>query len=214
MRPNISDLSTLAPFTGGTDESLTVATTVSATATIGSGANGTVTITVDTAGEDGNDYTVEVVTGTGNNSPLAAALVGTAITVTLATDGSGDPDALANTATLIAAAIDGLSGVSAAASGTGGDAISAAEGPTSFTGGVSSYALAGGYAGKTVAVLVTVGAQPVRVTFDGSHPTASNGHYWVAATEKVLSPKAARSARFIRSGATSSDIHATPLAEG
>lgn len=214
MRPNISDLSTLAPYSGGAEENLTVGTTVAATADIGGGTDGTVTITVDTAGAGGNDYTVEVELGSGLSQPLAAAINGTAITVTLATDGSGDPDDAANTATLIAAAIDALTGVSAAASGTGGDPIDTAEGPTSFTGGISSYSLTGPFTGDLVNVLVTVGTQPVRVTFDGSEPTSTNGHYWVAATERILSRKLATQAKFIRQGGTNSDIHATALGAG
>ena len=110
----------------------------SATATIGSGANGTVTITVDVAGTAGNAYTIEVNFGVGNNQPLAANLSGTDIVVTLATDGSGNPDNTANTATLIAAAIHALAGVSAVASGSGATAISTESGPTSFTGGAAA----------------------------------------------------------------------------
>jgi hypothetical protein len=56
---------------------------VSATATLGSGDNGVVTITVDTPGTEGNAYTVAAVLGSGNNIPLSASLVGSAITVTL-----------------------------------------------------------------------------------------------------------------------------------
>lgn len=106
----------------------------SADADIGSGANGTVTTTVDTPGVGGNSYTIEVTVPAGT-SPLTVTLVGTAITVALDVTG-GVPNAAANTATLIAAAIDAEAGISAVASGTGADSISSAEGPTTFTGGV------------------------------------------------------------------------------
>lgn len=106
----------------------------SATADIGSGANGTVTTTIDTPGEGGNSWTIEVVVP-GGTSPLSVSVVGMAITVSLDVT-AGVPNAAANTATLVAAAIDGEAGISAVASGTGADSLTSAEGPTSFTGGV------------------------------------------------------------------------------
>lgn len=112
---------------------------ISATADIGAGDNGVVTTTVDTAGTDGNNYTIEVVEGVGNNVPLSAAIVGKAVTVTLGTDGAGDPDDTKNTATLVTAAIEALANVSASASGTGATPLTAAEGPTSFTGGIDQW---------------------------------------------------------------------------
>lgn len=110
----------------------------SSSVAIGSGDNGVVTISVDAAGVAGDAYTVVVEDGVGNSQPLAADLSGTALTVTLATDGGGDPDDAANTATLVAAAIDGETGVSAAASGTGASVIEAAT-VVSFAGGRNPY---------------------------------------------------------------------------
>jgi hypothetical protein len=104
-------------------------------ADIGAGANGTVQIAVDLAGDAGNDYSIHVVVGVGNDVAMSAALVGTAITVTLGTDGSADPDDTKNTATLIAAAVNALSGITSQATGTGADALDTAAGPSSFTGG-------------------------------------------------------------------------------
>jgi len=112
-----------------------LATAVAASAAIGAGADGTVTVTASLTGDQGNDLTIEVVAGVGVSQALAAAKSGNAITVTLATDELEAPDDAANTATLIAAAVDALDGVTAAASGTGATAIDAAEGPTTFTGG-------------------------------------------------------------------------------
>lgn len=106
-------------------------------ADIGGGADGTVTTVVDAPGPDGDDYTIEVVVGAGNDIAMSAAIVGTAITVTLGTGGAGAVDNAKNTATLVAAAISLLSGVTATASGTGATALTTAEGPTSFTGGVA-----------------------------------------------------------------------------
>lgn len=114
-------------------------TATAASAAIGSGANGVVTTTVDTAGFAGNGYTIRVVAGVGLNQALAAALATKAITVTLATDGAGAPDDTANTATLIAAAVDALAGVSAVASGSGATPISAAVSAVSFTGGRDAF---------------------------------------------------------------------------
>jgi len=112
-----------------------LATAVAAVATIGAGENGAVTVTASLTGDQGNNLTIEVVEGTGVDQALAAAKDGDAIVVTLATDGDELPNDAANTATLVAAAVDALDGVTAAASGTGGTAIDTAEGPTAFTGG-------------------------------------------------------------------------------
>lgn len=112
---------------------------IGATADIGTGDNGTVTTTVDLGGTDGNNFTIEVEVAVGVDQALAAAIVGQAITVTLGTDGAGDPDDAKNTATLVAAAVDALADVSASASGTGNDPLTGAEGPTSFTGGIDQW---------------------------------------------------------------------------
>lgn len=116
---------------------------------IGSGANGTIQLAVEETGVVGNDYDVEVVEGDGLDLPLTVALLPTTtlgghattdlrhLVVTLATDGSGDPDDTANTALLIATAItDAGLGFLALATGTGVTPISAAEGPTSFANGL------------------------------------------------------------------------------
>lgn len=116
-------------------------TAQAASATIGSGANGTVTITVDAAGSAGNLYTVTAAVAVGNSQALAAAIVGTAITVTLGTDSGGLADATKNTATLITAAVDALAGVAATASGNGTGTILVASGPTTFAGGRDTFTL-------------------------------------------------------------------------
>ncbi len=106
-----------------------------ATASIGSGGNGVVTIVAAEAarGAAGNAYTVSVVVPAGT-SGLSVALVGSVITVNLAVSG-GVVVGASNTATLVAAAIDALANFTATASGTGATQFSIAEGPTAFTGG-------------------------------------------------------------------------------
>lgn len=95
-------------------------TRAAATATIGAGANGVVSIAVEAAGEAGNDYSVEVVSGAPSlNVAMEADLVGDVLTVTLGTDGTGALAPAKNTALLVAAAIDALDEFSATASGTG-----------------------------------------------------------------------------------------------
>lgn len=108
---------------------------VKASQTIGSGDNGTVTVEYDFVGTDGNSYTITVAEGSGNDVDLSAALSGTDITVTLGTDGAGALDATKNTATLVAAAIDALTNITATASGTGETALAAAEAEQDFSGG-------------------------------------------------------------------------------
>lgn len=107
---------------------------VQATAQIGSGENGVVTITVEEAGTEGNDYSVVAVLGSGNNIPLSAALVGNVLTVTLGTDSSGVADSTKNKAILVAGAIDDLAEFSATHSGGGGTAVPVTA-STEFSGG-------------------------------------------------------------------------------
>lgn len=108
-----------------------------ATADIGTGSNGTVTVTAegDHTGEAGNSLAVEVVTPSGT-SGLSASFASNLLTVNLSVSG-GTPVGVDNTATLVAAAIDALPEFAAAASGTGADSLSSPEGPTSFAGGVT-----------------------------------------------------------------------------
>lgn len=110
-------------------------TAVSATAQIGSGGNGTITLTIVATGGAGNGYTVRAVLGAGNDVALSAALVGLAITITLGTDAEGLADDTKNTATLITAVLDALTGIDAATSGSGATPISAAFSAVAFSGG-------------------------------------------------------------------------------
>lgn len=119
---------------GGSFAALSLVDPASATADIGSGDDGTVTTTIDDAGEGGNDWTIEVKVPTGT-SPLSVDITGTDIVVNLAVDGDVPVDA-DNTAAQVAAAIDAEAGVSATASGTGSDPLTSVEGPNNFTGGV------------------------------------------------------------------------------
>jgi hypothetical protein len=106
----------------------------SASARVGSG-DSEVLITVDEPGEAGNDYTVAVVDGVGASQPLLASLTGgTALVVSLATDGAGAPDAAANTGVKVAQAIAAVAGLSAGITGAGTDPV-AAQAVTGFSGG-------------------------------------------------------------------------------
>lgn len=133
-----------------------------ATASIGSGANGTVTVEAgeDLAGSDGNGatITVEVPSGT---SALSVSVADNDITVSLDVT-AGVPNPAANTATLIAAAIDALSNFSATASGTGADSISTAEGPTLFTGGTTDVIRGLSWDGGTMVNLTGPGTYILR----------------------------------------------------
>ncbi len=137
-------------YVGGGTLITEVVAAVKATATIGEGTDGTVTIERDTAGVAGNTYTVEVVEGVGNSVAMSAVLTSTDLVVTLGTDVSGDLDPAKNTATLVAAAIHAESGISATASGTGGTALPVAEPVKNFTGGADSYTEIIGWDSPTV----------------------------------------------------------------
>lgn len=112
------------------------------TATIGSGTNGTVTITAKDngtyAGSLGNGINVAVVVPTGTSSLSASFNSGTkTITVDLDVTG-GVPNNAANTATLVAAAIGvALTDFSATASGSGVSPLTGAQ-TTMLTGGLTN----------------------------------------------------------------------------
>lgn len=80
-----------------------------AAATIETDGTDTLSVTVDAAGEAGNDYAIKIVQGT---STLSAAISGKLITVTL------DADTADNTTSLVAAVINALSGVACTSTGT------------------------------------------------------------------------------------------------
>jgi len=102
---------------------------------IGSGDNGVVTVSYGITGTSGNDYSLEVVAGSGLNIAMTATITDKKITITLGTDGAGALSATKNTATLIATAVDALNGFNAVASGTGVTAITGAIANANFSGG-------------------------------------------------------------------------------
>ncbi len=77
----------------------------------------------------------------------------------------------------------------------------------------SAVSLTGAWtASKTKYVLIDIQGADVMVTFDGSTPTASNGHLF----KSTLTPffwhrDTARVAKFIRSASTDASVHATPF---
>lgn len=95
-----------------------------ATAIIGDGTDGKVTITCDKVGTIGNDYEVKVAIATKASEDLAVVFANNLLTITLGTDDLSAADNTKNTATLIADAISAIDGFSAIASGTGDTAIS------------------------------------------------------------------------------------------
>lgn len=111
-------------------------TQAAASATLGSGADGTVTASLVEPGDAGNTYTLEAVLAGAPSAPLSVALVGTALTVTLGTTALGAADPAKNTAALVAAAIGALADFTAVASGTGTGVIPVS-GVRSFAGGDS-----------------------------------------------------------------------------
>jgi hypothetical protein len=123
---------------------LVIATTA-ATATLGSGANGTVTLTARTPGTSGNVLTVELVGTLTWAQYVIVRQTGDAIQVWL-TLVAGE-----NTATKVAAALSRLPSVSAVASGDGSTALTGTEGPTAFTGGVDGETLS--YASRRLTTL-------------------------------------------------------------
>lgn len=106
-----------------------------ASATIGSGVNGTVALTAVDPGVSGNSISVEVVVPSGT-SPLLISYTSNVVTVSLSV-ASGVPVTADNTALKVADAINAaLIDVTAAAQGTGADSLSIPQTITALSGGV------------------------------------------------------------------------------
>lgn len=94
-------------------------------------------ITTTCVADGGNDYTIVAALAVGNNKPLTVTLVGNVITIALATGAGGASNDAANTATLVAAAIDALPEfTSSVTSGDGSGVVAATSAPVAFSGGV------------------------------------------------------------------------------
>lgn len=105
-------------------------TPTSATTTLGSGANGTINLSLTPGTPGKNGYKISVILAPGANAPMEALKISNqTFRVTLGTDGTGAADATKNTAALIAARLNGLTAdnfgneLTAVASGTGADTI-------------------------------------------------------------------------------------------
>lgn len=104
----------------------------------GKDANGVVLVNVDATGAGGNDFSIEVIIPSGGPLALSAAYATgstTHIEIKLAKSASGDLDTTANTATLVATAVNALASVSASAFGTGATSLSRVEPKKYFFGG-------------------------------------------------------------------------------
>lgn len=120
-----------------------------ASAQIGEGETGVVTVTVDEPGPDGEKYSIKVVVPEVDAATdLEVALEGMVIVVTLAMKADNDtfiPDDVKNTAALVAAAINGeegeeetgIPGFTAEASGGGSTPFTDAVDPVQFSGGTT-----------------------------------------------------------------------------
>jgi len=93
-----------------------------------------VTITVTSVADGGNEYTIVAALAGEINQPLAVALVGDVITVTLATGADGLSSDVANTVTLVTAAIDALAEFAAVAAGAGATVVTPST--ATFSGGI------------------------------------------------------------------------------
>ena len=75
--------------------------------------------------------------------------------------------------------------------------------------GVVSFVSATTYAAATTAIVLNVKGADAMCTFDGSAPSATNGHRLVSGTHYTWSKAAAAVAKFIRQDATDAVIHAS-----
>ena len=117
-----------------------------ASQTIGAGQDGEVTVTAAVKGAAGNDLAIIVSDAGADDCAMTADIAAGVITVTLGkTAAALEPTK--NTASLVAAAIDSLTEVTAVASGTGNDPLVAAEASQDFVGGQDGTP---GYEGEIV----------------------------------------------------------------
>ncbi len=114
--------------------------------TIGYGLNSKVTVTAAVKGAAGNDLAIIVSDAGADDCAMTASIAAGVITVTLGKTGK-ILDPTKNTASLVAAAIDSLTEVTAVASGTGGGSLIAAEASQDFVGGQDGTE---GYEGEIV----------------------------------------------------------------
>lgn len=152
------------------------------------GANGTVTVTFDRAGKEGENYTLTVDAATGTDRTLRATLTkstGTILVQLAARDGALVADQ--NRATLVAAAIDALDDVSATAlPGNGTLALNAAEGPIALSG---AQALPWRFISATQIQIASLAAGDGAADAfyqEGNPPQATVTPYYDASTAYVL----------------------------
>jgi len=105
--------------------------TTRASATIGAGADGTITITAQAWDTGPESYTIEVIIG-GSTERANVYQLGSSGTYVVRLAGTPLPGE--NTAAQIADLLNLLSGISASASGNGSGVLSSASGPTAFSG--------------------------------------------------------------------------------
>lgn len=165
-----------------------------ASAVIGSGIDGEVDVRVKKPGLEGNEYTIEVITTTITDQPLTANIVGEKnkdLRIILGTDSIGALNNIANTATLVAAAIeslqiDGEQIFVANSSGTGETPLSSEEAKKLFQDGVEgknySYKVTAlDDSGETLATDI--------VTLEDCHPNMNEEYYINLSWDEVLGAK-------------------------
>ena len=126
-----------------------------------------ITWTAVDGGADGNDISITIVAGSGISQGMAVAVAGTDITVTLGTDGSGDPDDASNTATAVITIVNEHVTAGALVQGavTGGGGVCAPVAKVELTGGLDITAgLAGDIRYSATAIYVSNGISTAAVS--------------------------------------------------
>ena len=111
---------------------------VASQAITGATENWEITWTAVTAGTAGNDLSIEIVNGIGEDKPIEITVEGSKITVSLATDSEGDPDDAENKASAVVAAVnrDEVAKLMVEGNLTGIGGLCAIEAETNFEGGI------------------------------------------------------------------------------
>lgn len=111
---------------------------VAAVGKTGEGENWEITWTAEDVGAGGNDISITIINGTGNSQPIKVNTTDTDIVIELATDETGEPDDVVNTATAVATAVneDAEAGALVQGALTGSGGVAAIESKTNLSGGV------------------------------------------------------------------------------
>ena len=214
LRINVDGIDYYRTVTDTADSTITFATLPGTPAVAVWTVDTGVTITVTSVADGGNQYSISAALAIGNNKPLAVALVNDVITVTLATGAAGLSNDVANTVTLVTAAIDALAGFTAVAAGSGATVVAATTTAVAFENGVDEVKPVVGtryeIAKRSASTTTLYGSIVSDITFHNEAVVAADGTVYTLDGDKTLTVEiygtsTSRTIAFIGRGASGAD---------